>query len=118
MTGLPDSIPRAPRPAHGTSARAQRPPAEALEHLELSACEYLASRDIALTIGDTFANDAQPSGEGGADFAVPNPLQRSRCPAGCVILGRSGARRQPEQGSTESHRNASRANLALADRHP
>jgi kynurenine formamidase len=37
----------------------------------LSACEYLASRDIALTIGDTSANDAQPSGEGGTDFAVP-----------------------------------------------
>jgi kynurenine formamidase len=37
----------------------------------ISACEYLASRDIALTIGDTSANDAQPSGEGGADFAVP-----------------------------------------------
>jgi len=37
----------------------------------LSACEYLASRDIALTIGDTSANDAQPAGEGGTDFAVP-----------------------------------------------
>ena len=35
------------------------------------ACEYMASRDIALTIGDTSANDAQPSGEGGTDFAVP-----------------------------------------------
>ena len=37
----------------------------------LSACEFMASRDIALTIGDTSANDAQPSGEGGTDFAVP-----------------------------------------------
>ena len=37
----------------------------------LSACEYMASRDIALTMGDTSANDAQPSGEGGTDFAVP-----------------------------------------------
>ena len=37
----------------------------------LSACEYLASRDIALTLGDTSANDAQPSGEQGTDFAVP-----------------------------------------------
>ena len=37
---------------------------------------------------------------------------------GCVTLGRSGARRQREQGSTESHRNASRANLALGNRHP
>jgi kynurenine formamidase len=37
----------------------------------LSACEYLASRDVALTMGDTSANDAQPSGEQGTDFAVP-----------------------------------------------
>jgi kynurenine formamidase len=37
----------------------------------LSACEYLASRDIALTIGDTSANDAQPAGEQGTDYAVP-----------------------------------------------
>jgi kynurenine formamidase len=36
-----------------------------------SACEYLASRDIALTIGDTSANDSQPAGETGTDFAVP-----------------------------------------------
>jgi kynurenine formamidase len=28
-----------------------------------SACEYMASRDIALTMGDTSANDAQPFGE-------------------------------------------------------
>jgi kynurenine formamidase len=37
----------------------------------LSACDYRASRDIALTMGDTSANDAQPSGEQGEDFAVP-----------------------------------------------
>ena len=36
----------------------------------VSACAYLASRDIALTIGDTSANDAQPAGEGGTDYAV------------------------------------------------
>jgi kynurenine formamidase len=36
----------------------------------ISACDYLASRDIALTLGDTSANDAQPGGEE-ADFAVP-----------------------------------------------
>jgi len=36
-----------------------------------SACEYLASRDIALQMGDTSANDAQPFGEQGNDFAVP-----------------------------------------------
>src|SRR5262245_32284671 len=37
----------------------------------LSACEYLASRDIALMMGDTSANDAQPAGEQGTDYAVP-----------------------------------------------
>jgi len=37
----------------------------------VSACEYLASRDIALTLGDTSANDAQPAGDQGTDFAVP-----------------------------------------------
>ena len=37
----------------------------------ISACEYMASRDIALTMGDTSANDAQPAGEEGTDFAVP-----------------------------------------------
>src|SRR2546425_2216393 len=37
----------------------------------LSACEYLAARDIALTMCDTSACDAQPSGEQGPDFAVP-----------------------------------------------
>ncbi len=37
----------------------------------ISACEYMASRDIALTMGDTSANDAQPFGEAGDGFAVP-----------------------------------------------
>src|SRR3989441_2078674 len=37
----------------------------------ISACEYLAARDIALTMCDTSACDAQPSGEQGPDFAVP-----------------------------------------------
>ena len=37
----------------------------------LSACEYLASRDIALQMGDTSANDAQPFGEQGNEYAVP-----------------------------------------------
>ena len=37
----------------------------------ISACEYMASRDIALTMCDTSACDAQPSGEKGPDFAVP-----------------------------------------------
>ena len=36
----------------------------------ISACQYLASKDIALTMGDTSATDAQPGGEE-ADFAVP-----------------------------------------------
>jgi kynurenine formamidase len=36
----------------------------------ISACEYMASRDIALTMGDTSANDAQPAGEMGTDYAV------------------------------------------------
>jgi kynurenine formamidase len=36
-----------------------------------SACEYLASRDIALTMGDTSANDSQPFGEEGNEHAVP-----------------------------------------------
>jgi kynurenine formamidase len=37
----------------------------------ISACEYFASRDIALQMGDTSANDAQPFGEKGGDYAVP-----------------------------------------------
>ena len=37
----------------------------------ISACEYMASREIALTMCDTSACDAQPSGEQGPDFAVP-----------------------------------------------
>jgi kynurenine formamidase len=37
----------------------------------ISACEYMASRDIALTMGDTSANDAQPFGEQGNEYAVP-----------------------------------------------
>jgi kynurenine formamidase len=37
----------------------------------ISACEYLAARDIALTMCDTSACDAQPSGEQGPDYAVP-----------------------------------------------
>jgi kynurenine formamidase len=37
----------------------------------ISACEYMASRDIAMTLCDTSACDAQPSGEQGPDFAVP-----------------------------------------------
>ena len=36
----------------------------------ISACKYLASRDIALTLGDTSANDAQPGNEV-MDYAVP-----------------------------------------------
>lgn len=36
----------------------------------ISACEYMASRKIILTGGDTSANDAQPGGEQD-DFAVP-----------------------------------------------
>jgi kynurenine formamidase len=36
----------------------------------ISACQYLASRDIALTMGDTSANDAQPGGEEDG-YAVP-----------------------------------------------
>jgi len=36
----------------------------------ISACEYMASRDIALMGGDTSANDAQPSGEKGDAYAV------------------------------------------------
>jgi kynurenine formamidase len=36
-----------------------------------SACEYMAQRKIILTGGDTSANDAQPAGEQGEDFAVP-----------------------------------------------
>ncbi len=36
----------------------------------ISACRYLASRDIAMTLGDTSANDAQPGGEE-EGYAVP-----------------------------------------------
>jgi kynurenine formamidase len=37
----------------------------------ISACEYMASRNIALQMGDTSANDAQPFGEQGNEYAVP-----------------------------------------------
>jgi len=37
----------------------------------ISACQYFASRDIALTMGDTSANDSQPFGEEGDGYAVP-----------------------------------------------
>ena len=37
----------------------------------ISACEYFGERDLALTMGDTSANDAQPSGEKGTDYVVP-----------------------------------------------
>jgi kynurenine formamidase len=43
----------------------------------ISACQYMASRDVALTMGDTSANDAQPfgeiqqAGEKGNEYAVP-----------------------------------------------
>lgn len=37
----------------------------------ISACQYMASRDIALEMGDTSANDAQPFGEDGDGYAVP-----------------------------------------------
>src|SRR5262245_47691671 len=37
----------------------------------ISACEYMYSRDIALQMGDTSANDAQPFGEQGNEYAVP-----------------------------------------------
>ena len=37
----------------------------------ISACEYMASRNIALQMGDTSANDAQPFGEEGNGYAVP-----------------------------------------------
>jgi kynurenine formamidase len=37
----------------------------------ISACQYMYSRDIALQMGDTSANDAQPFGEDGDGFAVP-----------------------------------------------
>jgi kynurenine formamidase len=36
----------------------------------ISACQYMASKEIALTLGDTSANDAQPGGEEDG-FAVP-----------------------------------------------
>lgn len=36
----------------------------------ISACEYMGSRDIAMTLGDTSANDAQPGGEKDG-YAVP-----------------------------------------------
>ena len=36
----------------------------------ISACQYMASKDIALTMGDTSANDAQPGGEE-EGYAVP-----------------------------------------------
>ncbi|HZP88270.1 MAG TPA: cyclase family protein [Burkholderiales bacterium] len=36
----------------------------------ISACQYMASKDIALTMGDTSANDAQPGGEEDG-YAVP-----------------------------------------------
>lgn len=37
----------------------------------ISACEWMASKNVALIMGDTSANDAQPFGEKGDGFAVP-----------------------------------------------
>jgi len=37
----------------------------------ISACEWMASKHIALQMGDTSANDAQPFGEKGDGYAVP-----------------------------------------------
>ena len=37
----------------------------------VGACEYMASKDIAMTMGDTSANDAQPGNEGEQGYAVP-----------------------------------------------
>jgi kynurenine formamidase len=37
----------------------------------ISACQYMASRNVALIMGDTSANDAQPFGEQGNEHAVP-----------------------------------------------
>ena len=37
----------------------------------VSACEWMASKNIALMMGDTSANDAQPFGEKGDGYAVP-----------------------------------------------
>jgi kynurenine formamidase len=37
----------------------------------ISACEWMASKNIALQMGDTSANDAQPFGEKGDGYAVP-----------------------------------------------
>ena len=37
----------------------------------ISACEWMASKNIALQMGDTSANDAQPFGEEGDGYAVP-----------------------------------------------
>jgi kynurenine formamidase len=37
----------------------------------ISACEWMAKRNIALQMGDTSANDAQPFGENGDGYAVP-----------------------------------------------
>ena len=46
----------------------------------ISACEYMASRDIALQMGDTSANDAQPFGEQGDGYAVPCHTQTADPP--------------------------------------
>jgi kynurenine formamidase len=37
----------------------------------ISGCQYMFDRDIALQMGDTSANDAQPFGEQGDGYAVP-----------------------------------------------
>src|SRR5262249_56674380 len=47
----------------------------------ISACEYMAARDIALPLCDTPARRAAPSWEPGTDFAVPchTDLQMHQC---------------------------------------
>ena len=55
----------------------------------ISACEYMASRDIALMGGDTSSNDAQPSGEKGDALCRALP-HRDADPARYLEPGKHG----------------------------
>ena len=74
----------------------------------ISACEYMASRDIALTMCDTSACDAQPSGEQGPDFSVrdadPAWHLESRERRHQVSGRREGDGRRVHLGAAPNHR--------------
>src|SRR2546426_1491596 len=71
----------------------------------LSACEYLAARDIALTMCDTSACDAQPSGEQGPD-SIPDARRAPAKPWRASIRNARRAPAKPWRASTSNARGA------------